>query len=143
MSKSKLEELLDNSPGNYDNHYHGKIQPVMFSNSNNFGLCEGNVIKYICRHAKKNGEEDLNKAIWYINYLKDQSENKSFISVDRFAEDQRLNFLQEQIANLMSYYKSTGDVSILDDAIKLIEKLKAREYGDEKIIYEDDDEEGD
>lgn len=27
----------------------------------------GNAIKYICRFSKKNGTEDLKKAIWYLN----------------------------------------------------------------------------
>ena len=27
----------------------------------------GNAIKYICRFNKKNGTEDLKKAIWYLN----------------------------------------------------------------------------
>lgn len=34
-------------------------------------FCAGNAIKYILRFDNKNGEEDLNKAIWYINRLKE------------------------------------------------------------------------
>lgn len=29
----------------------------------------GNVIKYICRWKKKNGLQDLEKAMWYLNHL--------------------------------------------------------------------------
>lgn len=29
----------------------------------------GNVIKYICRWKKKNGLQDLNKALWYLKHL--------------------------------------------------------------------------
>lgn len=29
--------------------------------------CIGNVIKYISRYKHKNGFEDLNKAMWYLN----------------------------------------------------------------------------
>ena len=29
-------------------------------------FCIGNAIKYICRHTKKNGVEDLEKAVWYL-----------------------------------------------------------------------------
>ena len=36
-----------------------------------FGLdrdfCLANACKYILRHAKKNGVEDLKKAVWYLN----------------------------------------------------------------------------
>lgn len=39
----------------------------------------GNIIKYVCRWKKKNGIQDLEKAMWYltdlINYLKEK-ENK-------------------------------------------------------------------
>lgn len=27
----------------------------------------GNALKYICRFSKKNGAEDLEKAVWYLN----------------------------------------------------------------------------
>lgn len=29
----------------------------------------GNIIKYICRWKKKNGTEDLKKAMWYLQHL--------------------------------------------------------------------------
>ena len=32
-------------------------------------FCIGNALKYLCRWKKKNGIEDLKKALWYINYL--------------------------------------------------------------------------
>jgi hypothetical protein len=32
-------------------------------------VCTGNAIKYLWRWKEKNGKEDLNKAIWYINRL--------------------------------------------------------------------------
>lgn len=38
-------------------------------------FCAGNAIKYIWRHHRKNGAEDLDKAIWYIKRLKEEIEN--------------------------------------------------------------------
>lgn len=32
-------------------------------------VCTANALKYICRWKKKNGEEDLKKAVWYLNKL--------------------------------------------------------------------------
>ena len=29
-------------------------------------FCIGNAIKYVCRYSKKNGVEDLEKAVWYL-----------------------------------------------------------------------------
>lgn len=45
------------------------IQPIDFIYANNIPYLEGNVIKYISRHKKKNGIEDLKKAIHYIELL--------------------------------------------------------------------------
>ena len=49
-------------------HYRSmKIQPVEFINDNKLLFAEGNAIKYICRHSVKGKEEDIKKAIWYLN----------------------------------------------------------------------------
>ena len=45
------------------------IQPVEFITKNNIPFCEGNAIKYLCRHRSKNGKEDLLKAKHYIDLL--------------------------------------------------------------------------
>lgn len=51
-------------------HYRqGKIQPVEFIEANGMGFCEGNVIKYVTRHASKGGAQDLLKARHYIDLL--------------------------------------------------------------------------
>ena len=47
-----------------------KIQPVEFCQFNELNYCEAAAIKYICRHKRKNGAEDLNKAIHYLELLK-------------------------------------------------------------------------
>lgn len=31
--------------------------------------CMGNVIKYVLRHLQKNGKQDLNKALWYLEVM--------------------------------------------------------------------------
>ena len=52
------------------NHYKKmKIQPAEFINENKLLFAEGNAIKYICRHPYKNGKEDLEKAIHYIEMI--------------------------------------------------------------------------
>lgn len=45
------------------------IQPIDFILKNKLGFCEGNIIKYVCRHRTKNGKEDLLKAKQYIDFL--------------------------------------------------------------------------
>lgn len=45
------------------------IEPVDFITKNNIGFLEGNAIKYICRHESKNGVEDIEKAIHYLEMI--------------------------------------------------------------------------
>lgn len=35
-------------------------------------FCTGNVIKYLWRYEAKNGKEDVEKAQWYLNKLKEK-----------------------------------------------------------------------
>jgi hypothetical protein len=46
-----------------------EIQPIEFIQKNRVPFCEGNVIKYVMRHAYKNGRQDLEKAIHYLEML--------------------------------------------------------------------------
>jgi len=50
-------------------HYQLAIQPIDYILKNNLGYCEGNVIKYVTRHAEKNGAEDIKKAIHYLEFI--------------------------------------------------------------------------
>lgn len=45
------------------------IQPVEFCQRNGLGYCESSVIKYVCRHRVKNKEEDIRKAIHFLELL--------------------------------------------------------------------------
>ena len=52
------------------NHYKNfEIEPLEFSARNQLGFCEGNVVKYVCRHRLKGGIEDLKKAMHYLRVL--------------------------------------------------------------------------
>ena len=52
-------------------HYmYMEIQPAEFINKNKLLFAEGNAIKYICRHSKKGGVEDIDKAIHYLEMIK-------------------------------------------------------------------------
>lgn len=45
------------------------IQPSEYIYRNKLGWCEGNAVKYITRHARKNGRQDIEKAIHYLELL--------------------------------------------------------------------------
>ena len=50
-------------------HYHMEIEPAYFIRVNNIPFHEGNVIKYAVRHKRKNGAEDIRKAIHYLEMI--------------------------------------------------------------------------
>lgn len=45
------------------------IQPVEFITANKLNFLEGCVVKRICRHRRKNGAEDIRKAIHELELL--------------------------------------------------------------------------
>ena len=49
-----------------------KIQPSRFVHENRLLFAEGNVIKYICRHHMKGKEVDIDKAIHYLEMVKER-----------------------------------------------------------------------
>ena len=55
-----------------DHYKDFKIQPSQFINQNDLGFAEGNVIKYICRHTKKDKKKDILKAIHYCEMIIDR-----------------------------------------------------------------------
>lgn len=70
-----------NDPVTHPSHYtSGKIEVIDFITDQNFDFCLGNVVKYISRAGKKEGDksknqtiedktiEDLKKARFYLDY---------------------------------------------------------------------------
>lgn len=60
------------------NHYKIPIEPVDFIVKNELGYREGNVIKYVTRHKRKNGREDIQKAIDYLNMILEDYEGVQY-----------------------------------------------------------------
>jgi len=56
--------------GNKENHYClDAIQPVDYIDANDLDFFEGNVIKYVTRHKRKGGADDIKKAIHYLEMI--------------------------------------------------------------------------
>ncbi len=45
------------------------IQPAEYAQLNKLNFIEGCVVKYVSRHRNKNGAEDIEKAIHFLNLL--------------------------------------------------------------------------
>ena len=81
-----------NSPGNGFNHYESDIQPIEYFASDLKRSLTASVIKYVVRHRKKNGREDLEKARWYVDWLNRSLGHREvhagdFIAANKFEED--------------------------------------------------------
>ena len=52
-----------------DHYRQMPMQPTEFCQRNGLNFCESNVIKYVCRHREKNGRQDIEKAMHYLELL--------------------------------------------------------------------------
>ena len=67
----------DTPPDNVNNPSHykqGKIECIeaiqsALTEEEFRGYCKGNALKYIWRERHKGGDESINKALWYLNYM--------------------------------------------------------------------------
>lgn len=70
MLEGAYMSVLDVQHGG--NHYKGEsLQPWEIINANKLDFYEGNALKYLLRHKSKNGVEDINKAIHYLEAIKE------------------------------------------------------------------------
>ena len=74
-----LVQKLDDNTTSTPTHYQGTIQPIDLINAQDLNFNLGNVVKYVCRAGKKQGENvlsDLEKAKNYINYEIERIKNE-------------------------------------------------------------------
>lgn len=60
-----------------------EIQVIEFCERNKLGWCASNIVKYVCRENKKNGIEDLEKALTYLKCLIQFKKTGIFITPDK------------------------------------------------------------
>jgi hypothetical protein len=78
MARKSAEENAASNKQVGGNHYKDcVIQPIDFILANNFGFCEGNIIKYTTRYRKKGQTiQDLEKVIHYAQLLIEKEKGK-------------------------------------------------------------------
>lgn len=120
-------------------HYVSPAQHVSFCQRNRIPWCEAAAIKYIVRHRKKNGKQDLEKAVHYLelccheDYLLSEV-NPRGMDPARFRMTLNTFFLgnavpkaeAEAITLICSHHALRGE-STLMDAIRILQKL-IKEY---------------
>lgn len=109
----------------HPNHYQGADGMEVIDVIRNFtgpaykGYLRGNIIKYILRYEKKNGVQDLEKAMWYLSELldytrKEQEINKIIVhgeeAQERMAEAMVNNLTDEEKQKIVKAGKDIADV---------------------------------
>ena len=69
IQQKEFREGLNKDKQVGGDHYQMPIQPIEFIVANSIEYRAGNVIKYVVRHGKKNGKEDLLKARHYLDMI--------------------------------------------------------------------------
>lgn len=105
-------------------HYAMSIEPIEFIYDLDF--CRGNVIKYVCRYKKKNGIEDLEKALDYLKLCKKYfiNSNKRNLEIENKKQLVIRLFLNNEI--YVDQYKCIFYVLDwdLDNAENMIKKMR-------------------
>ena len=70
VKSNELESMFKQIGGSHYMYF--DIQPAEFINRNKLLFAEGNAIKYICRHSKKGGIQDIEKAIHYLEMVEER-----------------------------------------------------------------------
>lgn len=88
-------------------HYKSAYQPIEFITTFKLLMIEGNLVKYITRHYKKNGKEDLEKAYHYLTlgdtfncyWLAPKNISRSFFieELNRYAKDNNITELEYSV----------------------------------------------
>jgi hypothetical protein len=70
----EMAEDMVNHPKHYTQYKHEVIELTSC-----FDFVTGNAVKYLLRAADKNGVEDLEKAVWYLNYGAEHPESATLL----------------------------------------------------------------
>ena len=105
MSDNEMKSPLAHQVGG--EHYKSAYQPIEFITTFKLLMIEGNLVKYITRHYKKNGKEDLEKAYHYLTlgdtfncyWLAPKNISRSFFieELNRYAKDNNITELEYSV----------------------------------------------
>ena len=105
MSDNEMKSPLAHQVGG--EHYKSAYQPIEFITKFKLLMIEGNLVKYITRHYKKNGKEDLEKAYHYLTlgdtfncyWLAPKNISRSFFieELNRYAKDNNITELEYSV----------------------------------------------
>lgn len=87
-----------NHPAHYTSHVSG-TECIDFTKKMDFLL--GNAFKYVWRHDKKNGVEDLKKALWYVNAYMETPRMNFLVKLKRLLDEDPPIYALDSINDMM------------------------------------------
>lgn len=110
-------------------HYRATIQHwdyVITALDNRY--LEGNITKYVCRHRKKNGIQDLQKAMHYLDKLQTEYENNRIkpialsppasINIAEFVAGNGLNGAEADVCMRLTMWRGSKDLEMVRQFIR-------------------------
>lgn len=132
--RKKQDNPLDRQVGG--DHYLAKVQHVEFCQENQLGWCESAAIKYLIRHRRKNGAEDVKKAIHYVEFLIAINYGRGVETlnppvedgdIDEFLAENKVPELEADVIRIILDHPEGGDVTLIN-ACRTLQKLLTDEY---------------
>ena len=115
-----------NHPIHYNQHAVEAIEII-----ENFNFCLGNAIKYIMRYPYKEGSQDLNKALWYLERQVNSSisrvitpERKLLNNIELLIRSEGNKDLKVVYQNIFSYQFEGGHPKVIWESIEILRKLE-------------------
>lgn len=113
------------------NHYKEKgMQPLDIIAAINLNFFQGNIVKYVARHSKKNGLEDLKKAYHYCQLGKEYDPYNSSDLNPRFRTDEWIRKYSSATLLPESFLYDVMNQE-WDKAAGYIKEMAWEEYGEE------------
>lgn len=113
------------------NHYkNGNMQPLDIIAAIDLNFFQGNIVKYVTRHSKKNGLEDLKKAYHYCQLGKEYDPYNSSNLIPSFRIDEWINEYSQATSISKSFLHSVINQE-WDKASDYIKDAARKEYKEE------------
>lgn len=110
-------------------HYKERgVQPIEFVERNKLTFSEGCVVKYITRWRDKNGKEDLEKILHYVDFIRHFGHHKARvytweITVFEYIRSNNLNYFEGNVISKLCSWINTGEEKHLDYIVTSVKEL--------------------
>lgn len=87
---------------------------------------EGNITKYVARHRKKNGLQDLKKALHYLSKLRENfgllvpqvhDSQYDIIRTNEFCQSAELNYRETRVMHMMASWSTAWDLDAIEQEV--------------------------